>query len=92
MKNTLTYDVDWRSCRKKTSSEVRGEISEPKLRPWILGTTTAANYIKIKIILSKAKYRDKIAPENDRYLHLITVHVKTPSNGGLGSSYYNNKK
>ena len=92
MKNTLTYDVDWRSCRKKTSSEVRGEISEPKLRPWILGATTAANYIKIKIILSKAKHRDKIAPENDRYLHLITVHVKTPSNGGLGSSYYNNKK
>lgn len=92
MKNTLTYDIDWRSCRKKTSSEVRGEISEPKLRPWILGATTAANYIKIKIILSKAKYRDKIAPENDRYLRLITVHVKTPSNGGLGSSYYNNKK
>lgn len=52
-----------------------------------MGTTTAANYIKIKIILSKAKHRDKIAPENDRYLHLITVHVKTPSNGGLGSSY-----
>ena len=61
MKNTLTYNVDWRSSRKKASSEARSEISKPKLRSWISGATTAANEMMIKIVLSKAEHRDKIA-------------------------------
>ena len=74
MKNTLTYNVDWRSSRKKASSEASSEISKPKLRSWIPGATTAANEMMIKIVLSKAEHRDKIASEK-----LINVYALTYS-------------
>ena len=74
MKNTLTYNVDWRSSRKKASSEARSEISKPKLRSWIPGATTAANEMMIKIVLSKGEHRDKIASKK-----LINVYALTYS-------------
>ena len=54
------------------------------LKSWKLRGSTAANNL-INIILSKPKDRDEIGPENDKHFHLITIRLKTLSDGELNS-------